>query len=59
MNKKNNSCEMFKLLQVKAEKENEQNKLNLLYCDIIKENICNIPQPLIYQKHLSERSVFT
>lgn len=39
MNKKNNSCEMFKLLQVKAEKENEQNKLNLLYCDIIKENI--------------------
>ena len=30
MNKKNNSCEMFKLLQVKAEKENEQNKLNLL-----------------------------
>ena len=39
MNKKNNSCEMFKLLQVKAEKENEQNKLKLLYCDIIKENI--------------------
>ena len=27
--------------------------------DIIKENIYNIPKTLIYQKHSSERSVFT